>query len=34
MNGLAGTRVILSGGCGDIGAAIASRLLNEGIGWL
>lgn len=30
MNGLTGTRVILSGGCGDIGSAVASRLLNEG----
>jgi len=30
MNGLAGKRIIVSGGCGDIGAAVALRLLNEG----
>ncbi len=29
MNGLAGKRVIISGGCGDIGAAVAARFLEE-----
>ena len=30
MNGLTGKRVVISGGCGDIGAAVALRFLQEG----